>query len=131
MSRIVWVGVGAAGGIYAYRRSQKAWERTKERGVAGNTAAITRTATAIYRGIREADQPEVVDLTQQATTSRVLASDTAADAPQMIQPEVIDPQAPRPSRSQQRVSGATSSAATKAGTAAAARFLSTNRRSAS
>lgn len=123
----MWVGVGAAGGIYAYRRSQKAWERTKERGVAGNTAAITRTATAIYRGIRDAEQPEALDLTQQATTSRIVTSDAASDTPRVIQPELIDPQTPRQSRSQQPASGA----ATKAGTAAAARFLSTYRRSAS
>lgn len=76
MSRLVWVGIGAAGGIYAYRRGQRVWERTKERGVAGNTAAITRTATAVYRGIRAADQEDaVVDLTGQATTARVIEVD--------------------------------------------------------
>lgn len=75
MSRLVWVGIGAAGGIMAYRHSQRVWERTKERGVAGNTAAVTRTAAAVYRGIRDAERLGVVDLTEQATTARLVAAD--------------------------------------------------------
>ena len=75
MSRMVWVGVGAAGGILVYRRGQRVWERTKERGVAGNTAAITRTAAAMYRGIRDAEKPEFVDVTDHATTTRVIPAE--------------------------------------------------------
>lgn len=83
MSRLIWMGVGAAGGIYVYRHGQKAWERTKERGVAGNTAVITRTVADIYRGIRDAEREELVDLTQQSTTIRI----TGNQSP----PEIVDP----------------------------------------
>lgn len=77
MSRLVWVGIGAAGGIMAYRHSQRVWERTKERGVAGNTAAVTRTAAAVYRGIRDSERLGVVDLTEQSTTARIIGPDGA------------------------------------------------------
>ena len=45
MSRLLWVGIGAAGGIYTYRRGQRAWDRAKERGWSG-TASILMAATA-------------------------------------------------------------------------------------
>ena len=83
MSRLIWMGVGAAGGIYVYRHGQKVWERTKERGVAGNTAVITRTVADVYRGIRDAEREDLVDLTQQSTTIRISGSQSA--------PEIIDP----------------------------------------
>lgn len=87
MSRLVWVGIGAAGGIMAYRHSQRVWERTKERGVAGNTAAVTRTAAAVYRGIRDAERLGVVDLTEQATTARLITSDDDT----LVRETVVDP----------------------------------------
>ena len=45
MSRLLWVGIGAAGGIYTYRRGQRAWDRAKERGWSG-TASVLLSATA-------------------------------------------------------------------------------------
>lgn len=45
MSRLLWVGIGAAGGIYTYRRGQRAWDRAKERGWSG-TASVLMSATA-------------------------------------------------------------------------------------
>lgn len=39
-SRIFWVGVGAVGGIVAYRRGHRALEQVRTRGVAGNVAAV-------------------------------------------------------------------------------------------
>ena len=117
MSRLVWVGIGAVGGIYAYRRGQRVWEQTKERGVAGNTAAITRTATAVYRGIRAAEQDDVVDLTGEATTARVIDAEPAH--PVMVQTPADEP---APNRSG-------SGAGTRAGTAAV-RLINTYRRTA-
>ncbi len=117
MSRLVWVGIGAVGGIYAYRRGQRVWEQTKERGVAGNTAAITRTATAVYRGIRAAEQDDVVDLTGEATTARVIDAEPAQ--PVMVQTPADEP---APNRSG-------SGAGTRAGTAAV-RLINTYRRTA-
>ncbi len=83
MSRLIWMGVGAAGGIYAYRHGQRVMERARERGVAGNTAAVTRTLANVYRGIRDAERDDLMDLTTQSTTVRI------SDAP--AAPEIIDP----------------------------------------
>lgn len=114
MSRLIWMGVGAAGGIYAYRHGQKAWERTKERGVAGNTAAITRTVADIYRGIRDAERDEMVDLTQRSTTVRISGPQ---EPPEVIDPLAADETPPAPSA--------------KPGAASPVRFLSGYRRRAS
>lgn len=54
MSRLVWVGIGAAGGIYTYRKGQRLWERTKERGVAGTATAAAATAAQLYGQVRQA-----------------------------------------------------------------------------
>lgn len=48
MSRLLWMGVGAAGGIYVYRRGERAWERTKVRGVSGNATLLAATAAQWY-----------------------------------------------------------------------------------
>lgn len=47
VSRIVWVGVGAAGGIFVYRRGQRVWLEAKDRGVAGNATVLAAAATAM------------------------------------------------------------------------------------
>lgn len=117
MSRLVWVGIGAAGGIMAYRHSQRVWERTKERGVAGNTAAVTRTAAAVYRGIRDAERLGVVDLTEQATTARILGADGAP---------ISQPAAAAPTGTQPTTAQTTRKAASRS--VDAARFLYTQRR---
>lgn len=107
MSRLVWVGVGAAGGILVYRRGSQAWERTKARGVAGNTAAITRTAAQIYRGIRDAEKPDVLDMTESATTARILEQDAVytVERPAGTPPESADSAAGRPRPSARRMAG--------------------------
>ena len=45
MSRLVWVALGAAGGVYAYRRGQRLLEEARERGVVGSVQAATGSAT--------------------------------------------------------------------------------------
>jgi hypothetical protein len=52
MSRLLWVGVGAAGGIYTYRKGQRAWDRAKERGVGGNAAVVAAATTSAVHTIR-------------------------------------------------------------------------------
>jgi hypothetical protein len=54
MSRLVWVGVGAAGGIYGYRRGQRAWGRAKERGPAGTAAVMFAATTSAVHAARVA-----------------------------------------------------------------------------
>lgn len=44
MRRLFWVAVGAAGGIWAYRRGGEALENARERGVVGNITWATATA---------------------------------------------------------------------------------------
>lgn len=44
MRRLFWVAVGAAGGIWAYRRGGEALDNARERGVIGNVALATATA---------------------------------------------------------------------------------------
>ena len=44
MRRLLWVAVGAAGGIWVYQRGGEALDRARERGVIGNIAVATATA---------------------------------------------------------------------------------------
>lgn len=56
MSRLLWMGIGAAGGIYVYRKGQRTWERAKVRGVAGNATMLAATAAQWYaRGLAGAE----------------------------------------------------------------------------
>lgn len=50
MSRGFWVVVGAAGGIYAYRRGTRAVDTARERGLVGNVQAAAGTASALAGG---------------------------------------------------------------------------------
>jgi hypothetical protein len=58
VSRLLWAGVGAVGGIYLYRKGQHTWDDAKERGVAGNAAALASTTSSLLnharRGLTEA-----------------------------------------------------------------------------
>ncbi len=53
MSRMVWVAVGAAGGIFAYKRVTKAVEDARERGLVGNVNAAATTASAFVGSVRQ------------------------------------------------------------------------------
>ena len=52
MGKLVWVAVGAAGGIYAYRRAQRAAETVRERDLVENLQAAGERATSIASSIR-------------------------------------------------------------------------------
>ena len=52
MSRLLWVGVGAAGGIYLYRRGNRAWDEAKERGLAGNAAVVASSASTMLHHVK-------------------------------------------------------------------------------
>jgi len=54
MSRLIWVGVGAAGGIYGYRRGQRAWDRAKKRGPGGTAAVMFAATTSAVHAARVA-----------------------------------------------------------------------------
>ncbi len=50
MSRTFWVAVGAVGGIYAYRRGQRAVTDAKERGFVGNVQVASDTVASVAQG---------------------------------------------------------------------------------
>jgi len=52
MGKLVWVAIGAAGGIYAYRRAQRAAETVRERDLVENLQAAGDRATSIASSIR-------------------------------------------------------------------------------
>jgi hypothetical protein len=54
VSRLLWAGLGAAGGIYAYRRGNQVWEEAKERGFAGNASVLASTASAVLNHSKHA-----------------------------------------------------------------------------
>ena len=47
MGRLIWVAIGAAGGVYAYRRGQRLLEEARERGVVGSVQAATGSAAGL------------------------------------------------------------------------------------
>jgi hypothetical protein len=52
MGKLVWVAIGAAGGIYAYRRAQRAAETVRERDLVENLQAAGDRAISIASSIR-------------------------------------------------------------------------------
>jgi len=48
---MLWVAVGAAGGIYAYRRGQRALDEAKARGFVGNVQVAAGTAANVASGV--------------------------------------------------------------------------------
>lgn len=53
MRRLFWTAVGAAGGIYAYRRSQRAVQEARQRGVVGNVQAASGAASTLSAQLRQ------------------------------------------------------------------------------
>ena len=69
MSRILWVGVGAVGGIYAYRKTTQTIEGVRERSVRENLTRVAKHASNIAASARsqaalnaDEDKAEVVDI---------------------------------------------------------------------
>ena len=80
MGRLVWVAVGAAGGVLAYRKAQQVLEEARERGVVASLQAASGSAAGIAQGARalvgRAVSPQAIDETRPVSTSR--PSGTAA-----------------------------------------------------
>ena len=53
MRRIVWVAVGAAGGIFAYQRAQQAMADARERGVVVSAQQLGHSAVTAISAVRE------------------------------------------------------------------------------
>lgn len=52
MGRMFWTGVGAAGGIYAYRRGTRVVEGVKVRGAWGTAQVVATAALALLTQVR-------------------------------------------------------------------------------
>lgn len=52
MRRVVWIAIGAVGGIYAYRRGQQALLDARERGVILSAQQVGLSAVAAMSGAR-------------------------------------------------------------------------------
>ena len=52
MRRTVWVALGAAGGVFAYRRGQRLVEEARAKGVVGSVQAATVSATGLAASAR-------------------------------------------------------------------------------
>lgn len=53
MARLVWIGVGAVGGVYAYRKGERALGAFREQGFVGSVQVVAATAAnsaALMRG---------------------------------------------------------------------------------
>ena len=50
MSRTFWVAIGAIGGVYAYRRGQRAVDNARERGLVGNVHVAAETVGSVAAG---------------------------------------------------------------------------------
>lgn len=79
MRRIVWIAVGAAGGIFAYKRAQVAIADARERGVVGSAQQLAHTALTAVSAVREfavaaTTRPAEEPRTPGAAAARVLAA---------------------------------------------------------
>lgn len=53
MRRLVWVAVGAAGGIAAYRKGQQLWAQANDQGVWATVSAVQSKATGMVVLLRD------------------------------------------------------------------------------
>jgi len=80
MSRVLWVGVGAVGGIYTYRKGQQAWDTAKERGVSGNATLVASAASSLITQIRANNAANEMHHVPEMSTARVIdITDAAMD----------------------------------------------------
>ena len=53
MSRMVWMAVGAAGGVYAYKKVTRVVNDAKQRTLVGNVNAAATAATVLVGNVRQ------------------------------------------------------------------------------
>ncbi len=78
MSRIFWMGVGAAGGVYVYRKTTQTIEGVKGRTVRENLTRVAKQASNVAASARylaslnaeEEQQATVVDIRQAPAARR-------------------------------------------------------------
>ena len=92
MSRLLWLGIGAAGGIYTYRRGQRVWDRAKERGWGGSATLVASATMSAIQTVRVGMLEQQLASAQSANAAtnsgdlnRLAATDDAA-APELVPP---------------------------------------------
>jgi len=50
----MWLGIGAVGGVLAYRRGQRAWDDARAKGLVNTSAIVTSIATSTVQQLRQA-----------------------------------------------------------------------------
>lgn len=80
MGRMLWIAVGAAGGIVAYRKGQELIEEARARGVVGSLQAASGSAAGLADGTRSLVQRALTPnpLTQDEVPAAARPSGTAA-----------------------------------------------------
>lgn len=78
MRRIVWVAVGAAGGILAYRRLQQALEDARERGVVMSVQQVGLSAMQAAGSARALASGALSAVESRSTTSAPASASAAA-----------------------------------------------------
>jgi len=73
MARLIWIAVGAAGGIYTYRKGERAVAAVREQGVAG-TAQLVASAASQRIAARNAAGPAVTAPAPGVTIGRIRIS---------------------------------------------------------
>jgi hypothetical protein len=66
MSRLVWVGVGAVGGIYAYRKGERALDAVREQGVVGTVQLVAATTVNSVVALRSRSDVQAAPMLAEA-----------------------------------------------------------------
>ena len=62
MGRVLWMGVGAVGGIYAYRKGERAYRAVQAQGLAGTTQILVTSTVSALASLRAVEGPSRVAL---------------------------------------------------------------------
>lgn len=71
MARLVWVGVGAAGGIYVYRKGEQAADVVRQQGALGTLQMVMAATLNTIVSMRSEPQPAAVPAAPQTPGLRV------------------------------------------------------------
>jgi hypothetical protein len=66
MSRLVWVGVGAVGGIYAYRKGERVLDAVREQGVVGTVQLVAATTVNSVVALRSRSDVQAAPMLAEA-----------------------------------------------------------------
>lgn len=82
-----WVGVGAVGGIYAYRKGERVYAAAKERGLAGSAQLVATTTMGALVNLRHVDTAQGLQL----GSFRVSRMPVAATSAKIVDTREIGP----------------------------------------